>query len=371
MMNTSKWILAAGLASGTLAANAQSQVTVFGLIDQYVNVMRSSSGTKVKALEDGGGIFNSRFGVRGTEDLGGGYSAKFWLESGLSADNGTQSDSTRFWNRQSWVGLAAPYGELRLGRQITPIYARGCYIDYGCRGSGSMVNSFGLPVRFDNAISALFPRTYGVKVEALVAAPESPLGNRPIVYAVGADWTNDTFVFGYAGARARTPSNALIKKDMVYDNLFANWMYGKGTVYLVYVRSNNNTASGGINNAGTIVGNSGGINAGTNPDLRNFYKIYQVSADYRVLDNLRVGAAWGTIKDQSGRQRGATDGSIGAYYDLSKRTTLFTSVETLHNEKNGGWRPAASGAIKTTFTAASDVNGQKIDRVLAGISHRF
>ena len=362
--------LAAGLAATAVAANATPTAEFYGLIDMYLNYMHSSSGARVESIEDGS-FYSSRVGVRGSEDLGDGYSAKVQLETGFSGQNGAQSDTSRLFNRQAWVGVGTPYGDVRLGRQISPIYARGCNIDYGCRSTGSLVNDFGLPVRFDNEVGFKSNRMYGVQADLQVSLPESPVGNSPYIVLAGADWTNDVFTVGYAGARERAPTHAVIDKPVVYDNYFVNWNYGKGTVYLVYVRSNNSTASGGINNGGTIVGNSGGYNAGTNPDLNHFYGIYQLSADYRVYDRLRIGGLWGKIDDQSGRQRGATGGSIGAFYDWSKSTTLTAWVDTLHNQANGGWRPAAAGAVKDQFTTATDVNGRTISGVQLGITHRF
>lgn len=371
MTRYGKWSVAVGLASGALAASAQSSgVTVYGSIDQYINYMHSSSGATIKSLEDGA-FLRSRIGFRGTEDLGDGYAAKFQIEAGLSADTGTQADATRFFDRQSWVGLSAPYAEFRMGRQNGPIFYRGCNVDYSCRTLGSVVNAFGVPTRYDNTFSIIGTRKYGVLIEGQVSLPESPVGNRPIVYQVGLDWKNDKFAVGYSGMRARPPANAAVDRDVVYDNVYANWVFGKGTVYLTYVRSNNSTANATSNNAGTIVGNVGGFNAGTSADLNNFYGIYQISADYRVLDLLRIGALWGKIDDKSGRQRGATGGSIGAYYDLSKQTTLMAMVDTLRNDTNGGWRPAGSGGLKTTFTAPGDINGRTINGVQLGVIYRF
>jgi predicted porin len=158
---------------------------------------------------------------------------------------------------------------------------------------------------------------------------------------------------------------------MVYDNVYADWTFGRGTVYLAYVRSNNSTATAISNNAGTLVSNVGGFNAGTNPDLNNFYGIWQVSADYKVTDQLRLGGLWGRIQDKSGRDRGASGGSVGAYYDLSKRTMLLALVDTLRNDTNGGWRPQGSAGLKTTFTNPNDINGRTINGVQIGIVHRF
>jgi hypothetical protein len=137
------------------------------------------------------------------------------------------------------------------------------------------------------------------------------------------------------------------------------------------VHSNNSTAAGGINNAGAILGNIGGYNAGTNPDLNHYYNIWQVSADYYVMPLLRVGALWGWIDDTSKRSQGANGGAIGAYYDLSKRTTLLALVDFLDNEANGGFRFAGSAGLKSNFTNPNDVNGRALTGIQFGAIHRF
>ena len=79
-------------------------VTLYGSIDQYLNYMKSSSGTSLTSLNDGSSL-RSRVGFKGSEDLGNGLTAKFQLEHGLSADSGAQADSSRFFDRQ---GLGGP-----------------------------------------------------------------------------------------------------------------------------------------------------------------------------------------------------------------------------------------------------------------------
>lgn len=364
-------LLAAAAFSGAAQAQTSaSSVTLYGSLDQYVNIMRSSSGARVKSLEDGSNL-RSRFGLRGTEDLGGGLVAKFQMEGGFSSDTGTQADGARFWDRQTWIGLATPVGEFRIGRQNGPIQARGNYVDFTARNLGSVVNNFGVPSRYDNDLSYISPRVSGLQFEGHVALPESPVGNRPLIYQVALDYVSTDYRLGYAGARAKPPSNAIVNKDVVYDSLWANWMYGKGTVYLAYVRSNNSTPNAVSNTAGQMLGNTSGYNAGNNTDLNNFYSVWQVSADYSVSPQLRVGALWGKIDDRSGRSRGADGAAIGAYYDLSKRTTLIAMWETLDNDANGGWRPSGSAGMKTTFTTPNDINGRTISGVQVGVIHRF
>lgn len=104
-----------GLTGG--AAVAQSSVTLFGVIDADLKYVKTGD-TNVKKL-DSGGLSNSRFGVKGTEDLGGGLKASFWLESGFNTDTGSTADANRFWNRRVTVGLSGDFGEVRLGRNKT------------------------------------------------------------------------------------------------------------------------------------------------------------------------------------------------------------------------------------------------------------
>lgn len=133
-------------------------------IDQYFNSMRSSSGSSFTGLEDGA-LLRSRLGFRGTEDLGGGLAAKFVLEGGLDGRTGATADATRNFDRQSWVGLASPYGEVRIGRYNGVAFARGDYIDFTTRTLGSIINTFGVPARYDNDFSYISPRVAGLLVE--------------------------------------------------------------------------------------------------------------------------------------------------------------------------------------------------------------
>src|SRR4051794_28128398 len=105
-------------AAVSASASAQSNVTLFGVLDVNARYVKNDD-LKLKSLA-GNGLNTSRLGVRGTEDLGDGLKAGFWLETGLNVDTGTQSDSTRFWNRRATVSLLGNFGEVRLGRDFTP-----------------------------------------------------------------------------------------------------------------------------------------------------------------------------------------------------------------------------------------------------------
>lgn len=102
-------------------AHAQSSVTLYGLIDTTVRYAShaNAAGDRSVSLSDGV-LTGSRWGMRGTEDLGGGNSAFFILESGFSPDNGSSLQGGRLFGRQAFVGLKSPtWGQVTLGRQYT------------------------------------------------------------------------------------------------------------------------------------------------------------------------------------------------------------------------------------------------------------
>ncbi|MFY9460933.1 MAG: porin [Aquabacterium commune] len=296
------------------------------------------------------------------------------MEGALSADTGASGTSGSLFDRQAWVGVATPQaGEFRIGRQNTAIFFRGDYIDYSSRTLGSIVNNFGTPSRYSNDLAWISPRWSGLQLEAHYAPGESTAGmGAQAVYQLAADYVNGPFRVGYADITGKPNKGAAItvKKAITYRNLYANYDYGQGKIYATFIRSNNSTASADGNNAATILGNVGALVAGTNADANRFYNIVQLSADYRVTPKLRVGALYGKIVDTSNSGRGAKGGSIGAYYDVSKRTTLLAMYETMSNDNNAGFRPSGSAGVSPNFSG-NDVNGRRIQGIQAGIVHRF
>ena len=89
-------------------AHAQTSVTIYGLMDTGL-VKETGSDLKM------GEWNSSRLGFRGTEDLGGGYKATFQLEKRFYVNDGTINGVD--WDGASNVGLAGPFGAVRLGRQ--------------------------------------------------------------------------------------------------------------------------------------------------------------------------------------------------------------------------------------------------------------
>ncbi|MGJ7612385.1 MULTISPECIES: porin [unclassified Variovorax] len=139
-------------------ASAQSSVTLFGVVDAsisgYSNTARDNRATvfpnqfgipvylnqgSVKTSRTAlanSGYNSSRLGFRGTEDLGGGLAASFWLEAPISNDDGQQGIAT--FARRSTVSLSGGFGEVRLGRDYTPTFWNDTVFDpFGTNGVGT------------------------------------------------------------------------------------------------------------------------------------------------------------------------------------------------------------------------------------------
>jgi predicted porin len=91
------------------AASAQSSVTLYGIADV---VIHKDSGVSTKMTS--GGVSTSRWGIKGSEDLGGGLNANFNFEQGIDLTDGSLKGSG--FDRQAWVGLSGGFGELKLGK---------------------------------------------------------------------------------------------------------------------------------------------------------------------------------------------------------------------------------------------------------------
>lgn len=115
-------IAIAVLGAVSSTAFAQSNVTIYGIVDAgLVSERGGAAGTTTKVTSGVGSA--SRLGFKGTEDLGGGLSAVFVLESGVKVDTGESDVAGSIANRQSYVGLkSTTAGALTLGRQYTPYY---------------------------------------------------------------------------------------------------------------------------------------------------------------------------------------------------------------------------------------------------------
>lgn len=121
-----KSLIAFAVLAASGVASAQSTVTLYGIADVW---LASKKADGLRQIEIGsGGINQSRFGLKGSEDLGGGLKANFLLESGFNIDTGASSGftnvagattDTNLFSRQAYVGFAGGFGEAKLGKMWT------------------------------------------------------------------------------------------------------------------------------------------------------------------------------------------------------------------------------------------------------------
>ncbi|REE22413.1 MULTISPECIES: porin [unclassified Paraburkholderia] len=118
--------LSLALLGVTGVAHAQSSVTLYGLIDESIQYAHNTVDANGKNSNQvglvGGNLQGPRFGLKGTEDLGGGLKAIFQLENGFDVNNGKLSQGGRMFGRQAYVGLTGDqWGTFTLGRQYDPL----------------------------------------------------------------------------------------------------------------------------------------------------------------------------------------------------------------------------------------------------------
>jgi predicted porin len=177
------------------ACLAQSSVQMYGVADVGATARQLSGATRTKELQNGA-MTTSHFGLRGQESLGGGYSGLFALESFLRADSGEvgRSGADPFWGRNAWVGMATPFGTVRLGRQSTPAFVMG--VRTNAFGSASGVGPYMMHTHvasvtqpmltgqgtsdaaWNNSVGYTSPSWSGLSFSAMVAAGEGSTGGR-------------------------------------------------------------------------------------------------------------------------------------------------------------------------------------------------
>ena len=188
------------------AAQAQSSVTLYGIVDNgfaYINNVAPStgatSGGKSLIKMNNGVWAGNRFGLKGSEDLGGGTKAIFTLEQGFNIMNGTQSTAGLEFHRQAWVGLTNDaYGTVTMGRQYTPYYTLLSPWMTGAFGAHpGDIDSLDTNYRTNNQVVYTSPNLYGFTFSggyAFGGTPGSVAANS--VWSVAAQYKNGPFGIG-------------------------------------------------------------------------------------------------------------------------------------------------------------------------------
>ena len=410
-----------GLISTT--AMAQSNVTIYGILDggiSYVSGLRNGNQTAVvSGIMDG-----SRFGLRGTEDLGGGYKAMFTLENRLELDTGSVTNRAisgtqlpdrmstaaglgltilplpaattqalingangtvgagigvnlagNLFDRQAFVGLVTPVGAFTLGRQYTPAYLVGATFDASQTQSSLAV---GQVASFPPAFDIRLPNTvqYGIQLNGVTAAAMYGAGE-----VAGRGSSNGRFFGGMAiykasgyalGLGYNTKNNELAQKSLTSTVVGGSVDVGPGTLYGQYANIKDDNPTGLSTIGGNITTASGSAAVGA--AFQNAYnQAFQQNArlmhiGYKLTSGIHtVVVAFNRYDDK--RAINADTDSYGATYTyaLSKRTNLNAVLTRFNNKGTGQAAPGQAGFLGGVTSTA----GTGSTNLAMGINHKF
>jgi predicted porin len=336
------------------SAQAQSSVTIYGAIGLDVlsasKVYNPTLGTtkSVAKIEDNA-IVNSRIGVKGVEDLGGGLKALFDLESTIHPDTGSGGNSAAFWNRGAYVGLAGDFGSIKLGHQwnVSDDYM-GNYFVFGYYSPFLMSGFFALSDYYDNAIKYNTPNWGGFEGGLYYTAGEKA-GMKSAGQKVqgAATYTVAGFSIGLTAFQEKDPFG-LYK---------GNSMYAGGLSYdFKVLKTRLGLASSEVNYL---------LAGGTSTNIGAFKaKLYDVGVDVPITAAAAVSVDY-VKKDVDKSADGTGFTRVRASYALSKRTSLNANLIFSRNMGN------ANFAFVTDGNGFSGLPGQKQTLLTAGITHSF
>jgi len=322
-----KTLLAAALLAGFAgAAQAQSNVTLYGIVDAGFNYTKLEGQASRKGI-DSGLMGQSRWGIRGSEDIGNGLKAIFTLESGFNADDGSQLQN-RLFGRYAFVGVeSASAGRLTIGRttNLGFMWAAGIVNPFGLSfGTSTVGSTFGYndadlgSGRADNTIYYYSPNFagfqgalgYSFNVNGQEAGGSR---NNDRLFDVGLKYDNGplkaVITYQYLNPTSATPNNGKFKNL----TLGANYDFGVVAVYGGYAHAKN-IRNVGAWNAGAAFGSTN-----TGATAANFTK--DNAWTLGLSAPLGPGKAYAAY--QKATQSKVKGFAVGYAYDLSKRTNLY------------------------------------------------
>jgi predicted porin len=319
-------------------AFAQSSVTLYGVADVWFGQLKSGDpATRVAQTKiDSGGLNGSRWGLRGSEDLGGGLKGNFVLESGFNIDTGgfASNSAGGIFGRNAWVGLSGGFGAVKLGRSYT------AYDDV----RGNIVGG----VVFDSAFSPIGD-VFGV------GGDYASRGNNQFHYATP-NFGGISAGFSHSLGEDKT-ATASASSITAFNVAYANGPISAGYAY------QGEKAVGGV--GGTDKYNFIGgaydfgfakLTAVFNTRKQNTDEDQEVAIGVQVpFGAVTLGAGFASNKNELGSATVAKSDGFGlaATYDLSKRTTVYAGIRATKVEDGAGVE-----TNKTNLTAV-------------GIRHRF
>jgi predicted porin len=305
---------------------------------------------------------SSRFGLRGSEDLGEGLSAIYQIESGFNADVGTGEIASR----DSWVGINSRFGQIRLGKMDTPM-----------KNSGGMTDRFkGTGIQDDGGIAALGGSSNGFsRRQNNSMRYDSPIFADMRIELQHGFETEDAVLKQKVTTLGLNGRVAMLKYYVVYEQ-HRNFVPGKRDNAARFAL---NYDVGPLNIGSEFTRLAYSLVAGS--VTRNYFT---VTAGYKVGNgtiNARYGqalAAKGSAPDGTivtgadsnaifkGPRSGARNYTVGYEYNFSKRTQLFTYYTKIANEANANYRFGVNAVNSAGTGRGADPAG-----IVIGMAHDF
>ena len=429
-----KLTLVATAVTGLLSASgvmAQSTVTLYGLVDAGYNHVSGLRNGSFNGLASGI-MEGSRWGLRGNEDLGGGYRAIFTLESRFEADTGSVTNrpnsgtqvpdriansvaasvaglaipaalkaglisgtntslatsafgvnlAGNLFDRQAFTGLITPFGAFTLGRQYTPGYIVSAAFDASQTQSSLAAGQVAsLPAAFDIRLSNTLQygiKTGGITATLMYGAGEVP-GNSSAGRFLGAMvmYSGDGFGLGYGHNEKK---NELGQKSLHNDVFGANVTIGPGTLYGQYATIKDDNPSGLASIGAGVSANAvaAGLPAALGPAVGSAYQsAYNVAfrqdarlmhIGYRITSGVHTVVTAFNRLDDKRAVNADTD-SYGVTYTYAlSKRTNLNAVLTRFNNKGAGQIAPGGNGFLGGVTASA---GTDSTNVAFGIRHTF
>ncbi|CAE6773711.1 porin [Paraburkholderia haematera] len=381
-------------------AHAQSSVTLYGIIDEGFNINTNSGGKHLYNLSSGV-MQGSRFGLRGTEDLGGGLKAIFVLENGFDVNNGKLGQGGLMFGRQAYVGLSSQFGTVTLGRQydsvvdyVGPLEAGDQWGGYIAAHPGD-IDNFNNAYRTNNTVKYTSADYNGLKFGGTYSfggIAGNVTSNQ--IWSLGAGYNNGPLALGVGYLNARTPAasgglfnngGTIAPNTPATATAAANFAV-TSPVYAGFASANTYQVIGaggaytfgaatiGATYSNIRFGNLGMTFASPYKGQSATFNNAELNFKYQLTPALLIGAAYDYTRgaEINGASRAQYhQGSLGVDYFLSKRTDVYVIGVYQHAL---GETLSATGATVNATAGINGLSGSSNQNQLAarvGIRHKF
>ncbi|WP_233828713.1 porin [Paraburkholderia sp. ZP32-5] len=365
---------------------AQSSVTLYGAIDNGLSYI-SNSGGKSLVSATTNNIYGSRWGLLGSEDLGGGMRAIFQLENGFNAMNGTITQGGTLFGRQAYAGLSGDFGKITLGRQYDSV---GDFVGQfgaasqwaGDRGNhpGDLDNLHGTN-RTNNAVKYLSPKYAGFTFGGMYSfGGVAGQMARNQIWSIGTGYANGPLALGAGYLNIRNPNYSFFG-DTQTGSLTASNMtnltysgYASAGIQEIFALGGRYSFSDSFRVSATYSNTRFG-DLGAEPGIPNLaprgstaiFNNAEINMTYFVVPTVALSAAYDYTKGAGVNDALYHQLSVGADYFLSKTTDLYLT---------GFWQHAAGTdstgkPARATITGLSPSSNANQIEVNAGIRHKF